>query len=94
MPKLLSKVYYETMTSVVNHIQNNVPQLVRHVMDVAKAETSAEERFFGKFNAIKPDVHGQDVMNFARAFRQANPRVTEEELFALVGTAVMAKHNL
>lgn len=94
MPQFLAKVYYETMTSVVNHIQNNVPGLIQHVMDMSKQSSSAEDRFFSKFNAIDRTKHAADVKNFAIAFRQANPKVGEEELFSLVGAAVMAKYGL
>lgn len=94
MPKLLSKVYYETMRSVVNHIQNNVPQLIRHMMTVMNAEQGAEQKFFQQFDGLDPQKHGPDIVMFANAFRQQNPQLTEDQLMSLVGTAVMSKYGL
>lgn len=93
-PKLMSRVYLETMTAVLNHIQNSVPLLIRHQMGVLANERMAEKRFFEQFKTIDRAKHAQDILQFAQTFRQQNPRIPEADLFALVGAAVMAKHGL
>lgn len=93
-PRLASKIYLETMTAVLNHLQNSVPLLIRHQAQVMDVESKAEKTFFEKFPTIDKTTHGQDIVTFANAFKQANPRISEADLHAMVGAAIVSKYGL
>ncbi len=94
IPTVMARVYYESVTAALNHIQTKVPLLIDHFLKVQKAQTDAEGAFFGKFPALDRGKHMGDVAMFANLFRQANPQATPDELFSAVGAAVMAKNGL
>lgn len=94
VPKLLSRVYYEATQSALLHISNYVPQMVQAQVRALQAQKEAEEAFFGKFKVLDRAKHGQDVTAMALGLRKANPGITRDDLFAMVGAAVMAKHGL
>lgn len=93
-PKLMANVYLEAMTATVNHLQNSVPLLIRHQMAAMDREKAAETDFFGKFGMLNREKHAQDIVAFANSFKAANPKISRDDLFAMVGAAVMAKHGI
>lgn len=93
-PKLLARVYYESVKTTINHIQNMVPRLIEQYMTVNKAREEVENAFYGKFTGLDKAKHHADVMQFATTFRQVNPRVTQDELWALVAASVASKYGI
>ena len=75
-------------------MQNFVPKLVMQLMRDVKEHEAVENKFYGAHKALDRTKHDPDVKQFARAFRAANPKITEEELFPMVAYAVMAKYGL
>ena len=94
MPQIMGRVYYEAVTATINHIQNLVPRMIGQYMQAQNVQRGAEEQFFGQFPMLNKQTHMADVLQFANLVRAQNPRVTQEELFALVGNAVVAKNGL
>lgn len=94
VPKLLSRVYYEATQSALLHIQNYVPQMVQAQMRAMRQQQEAEQAFYGRFKGLDPAKHAADVNQFALGLRQVNPNISREDLFAMVGAAVMAKYGL
>ncbi len=94
IPKIMSRVYFEATTAMLNHIQNFVPVMIQQFNALKAQHDEAETAFYGKFSQIDRNKHNADVVSFAKAFRQANPELPREDLFALIGAAVMAKHGL
>jgi hypothetical protein len=94
VPRLLARTYYQAVNATLAHINNLVPNMISRHMQLTKAQQENETAFYGKFPALKPDVHGPDVVNFAKIIKQTNPQMGKDDFFAMIGAAVMAKHGL
>lgn len=94
VPKLFANVYMKSVATAVEYIQTLVPQIIERHMANKNLHKEAEEEFFGKFSGLNRKDHGADIITLAKAFSQANPKITKAQLFDLVGAAVMAKHGI
>lgn len=94
IPQIMSRVYYEAMQSTLMHLQNQVPRMVLGILGAAQSSHSAEGKFYQRFPAIDRGKYHRDVLQFATMLRQANPRISEADLFTMTGAAVMAKNGL
>lgn len=94
IPQIMSRVYYEAMQSTLMHLQNQVPRMVLGILNAQKTSDSATDKFYGQFPSLDRGKHHQDVLQFATMLRQTNPRISEQDLFAMVGAAVMAKNGI
>ena len=94
IPGIMARVYYEAMQSTLLQMQALVPKLVQQVIDVQRSHDEAEKGFYDKFPALTRGRVHNDVLSMAAMFRNMNPRITRDELFALVGAAVAAKHGV
>jgi hypothetical protein len=94
VPRLLSRVYYEATQSALLHISNYVPQMVQAQIRAMKQQDEAADAFFSRFTSLDRQKHAGDVTAMALGLRRANPGINREDLFAMVGAAVMAKHGL
>lgn len=94
IPRIMSRVYYEAMQSTLLHLQNQVPRMVLSVLNAQNSSTKAEDKFYGQFKNLDRSKHHNDVLAFATMLRQTNPKISEADLFAMVGAAVMAKNGI
>lgn len=94
IPRVMARVYYEAMQSTLLNIQNHVPRMVKELLRTEKVSSDAESAFYGQFKTIDRSKHHADVIAFANGFRQMNPQISQADLFAMVGAAIMAKHGL
>jgi hypothetical protein len=94
VPRLLSRVYYEATQSALLHISNYVPQMVQAQVRAMVQQREAEQAFFSRFKGLDPAKHSQDITAMALGLRRANPGINRDDLFAMVGAAVMAKHGI
>lgn len=94
IPRFMAKAYYQAVQSTLIHMQNFVPQMVLAVSKALEAQKEADNSFYSAHKAIDRTKHASDVTNFANQFKKANPQITQEDLFALVASAVMRKHGL
>lgn len=94
VPKLLANVYMKSVASSVDYIQKLVPPIIDRHLAQANAHRAAEEEFFGQFPGLNRKSHGADIVALGKAFTAANPKITKEQLFQLVGAATMAKHGI
>lgn len=94
IPRVMARVYYEAMQSTLLNIQNHVPRMVKELLRTEKVSSDAETAFYGQFKTIDRGKHHADVVAFANGFRQMNPQISQADLFAMVGAAIMAKHGL
>ena len=96
-PKLMARVYYETVNTVLAHFkqfEQRLPSILDGHSKIANAAKEAETAFFGKFPGISREKHWNDIVAFSNAYQSANPNLSTEDLHALVGAAVMAKHGI
>jgi hypothetical protein len=94
IPHIMARVYYEAMQSTLLHLQNMVPQVVFNTVKAQKQSDDIENAFYGQFKTLDKAKHANDVIQFAKLLRASNPQISQAELFATVGAAVMAKHQL
>ena len=94
IPKLMARTYYDAMQASLMNIQKFVPVLVKQLMDSERIHTEAEKAFYGKFKGLDRSKHHDDVLAFAQMLRGTNPQITQENLIAMVGAAVAAKHGI
>lgn len=94
VPKLLAHTYFRAVTTSLEYVKQLVPQLIAQHNRDETTHRDAEKEFFGKFKGLSREKHGQDIVNFSRAFAQANPGITRQQLFDMVGTAVMTRHGI
>lgn len=93
VPKLLARVYMESTGAALQHIHNLVPRMIAQQVRAMKVTEENETAFYKQFPAIDRVKHQADVMQFGKAFR-SQPGITQADLFAMIGAAVMAKHGL
>lgn len=94
VPKLLANTYLKTIKTVMSMVKEVVPSAIQQTMARTEAAREMETAFFKQWNLLDRTKHGNDIRMFAQTFAAANPRITQAELFSLVGAAVMAKHGL
>jgi len=94
LPKLGARVYYQAMQSALLHMEQFVPRMVQQITRDMRAHDEAEAGFYSTHKALDKAKHGKDVRQFAAAFRQTNPQIKQEDLLAMVASAVMAKYGL
>lgn len=94
LPVMAARVYFTAVQTALMHMQNFVPVLAQQVYQRLQDSTRAEDSFYSQFKGIDRAKHSGDVNLFARTMRQMNPQISEKDLFAMVGAAVMAKHGL
>jgi hypothetical protein len=94
VPKLLANVYMQSTATAVDYIQKLVPAMIERHLHQSNIARATEEEFFGKFKSLNRKAHGADIVTLGKAFTSANPKITREQLFDLVGAAVMVKHGI
>lgn len=93
-PKLAARIYYESATMTLNHISQFVPVLLNNYTNLMKQHEAAEKQFFTQFPQLNKAAHWNDIMQFAGLFNKQNPNVSQDDLLAMVGAAVMAKNRI
>ena len=94
IPKLLSRVYFDAYTSAMHYINQQVPTMIASHITESKRDTDAENDFYSAWPGIDKAKYGQDVYNFADAFRKLNPSASLKDAIQFTGSAVVAKHGL
>lgn len=94
VPKLLAQTHLRSLKAMATLLKEMVPSMIVQTVEQQNAARDMEASFFKQWDKLDRTKHGADIKSFAHAFAAANPKMTREELFSLVGAAVMAKHGL
>jgi hypothetical protein len=94
LPKLLAGAYLRAVTTSLQYMRQIVPQIISQVQSENTIQQQAEQEFFSTFKGLNRNQHGHDIVRYANAFAQNNPGLNRQQLFQLVGTAVMAKYGV
>ena len=94
IPKLLASTYLRAVSTSMEYMKILIPTMIQQYNMDTQLHTDAEKEFFGKFKTLERNAHGNDIKSYAAAFAQQNPGINRQQLFDLVGTAVMAKYGL
>lgn len=93
-PRLMSRMYYESATMALNHINQFVPVLIGNYTKLMDQQRDAEGVFFKQFPGLNKQQHWNDIVQFAGIFNRQNPNLSQADLLAMVGAAVMAKNKI
>jgi hypothetical protein len=94
VPKLMSRLYYESATMALNHISQFVPVLLNNYTRAMEQQKAAEGEFFKQFPQLDRTKHWNDIVQFASVFNRQNPAISQADLLAMVGAAVLAKNKI
>jgi hypothetical protein len=94
IPKLMARSYVQTMSGVMNLIQNMVPQMIMSTVNDQARLQRAEDMFFGAFPQLDKRKHGEAISTIGAALRRQDPQASFEELVPKIGQAVMAMYAL
>lgn len=98
VPRIVAGGALWAVKSMTNILQKTVPAIIeREVARITEQQTrtrEAEDKFFTKWPQLTREKHFSDIATISRAFHAANPKIGFDELVALTGAAVMAKHGI
>lgn len=91
IPKLMARVYLDTVEASTLAIMERLPQIITGQMQRVHEAEAAERDFYAAWPVLNKDTHGAAVMQLATAYRQLNPNVSKEDFIKFVGSqAVVA----
>lgn len=98
IPKIVATAYVRAVNASVAAIQKLVPAMIEREtqrLDSVRTQREADEKdFFGKFPALDKAKHWKDVQQMAHSLYQLNPSISRDDLIAMTGAAVMARHGI
>lgn len=94
VPGAMARVYHKAIQSSLLHMQQFAPLIAANVVAAMQQSTEAERAFYDKFKYLDKSKHGADVQNFLNVFRQQQPGLKQEELWAKAAAAVSVLHGL
>lgn len=98
VPKIVAGAALWAVKSSTSILQKTIPALIqREVARITEQQTrtkEAETAFFAKWPQLSRDKHFTDISQISRAFKASNPNISFDDLVALTGAAVMAKHGI
>lgn len=83
IPQLLAEAHTNAYEAVMRQLQETLPSMMEQVETQRQQRQSAEEQFFSRWPKLKN--HRDRVAQLAKAYRQANPKATTEQLIQDVG---------
>lgn len=96
LPKIMARTFVEAHTSMMNFVAQAVPQMIQRGVQQQVRIQRNESEFYAawKGKGIDRNTHHEVVGRYARAYRQANPTATKQQLIASVGAMVLAELGL
>jgi len=98
IPKLMGKVYAQSMASAANLIRSLVPQMIETGVSAQQGRVQRANEALSEFYQANPhlsaDRHGAAVDRWAKSFRAANPQASRKDAIAFVGRAVSAEFGV
>ena len=98
VPKIVAGAALWAVKASTNILQKTIPSIIqREVARITQEQAqrkASEDKFFAKWPQLERDKHFADIQQISNAFYAANPKMSFDELVALTGAAVMAKHGI
>jgi hypothetical protein len=96
VPKIMSRIFFESQVSMQKFLAQAVPGMVRQYNTVNRANEDAEQMFFSAHKALDVNnpTHRATAVRIASIYRQANPDIPLQQLIAEVGPMVTAALKL
>lgn len=94
MPKLQARLFIDTFQTVMETMQQMLPNAIESTLQVSQVRQEKVNNFFETWPKLDKAKHGADIARAAQVYATLNPDATEEELIRDVGLQVMAKHGI
>lgn len=95
LPRMMAKVYLDSVTAAMSQITMHLPRLVRIVNEQTQSLQQSENTFFDRWPELKTAQGGVDtVIRLGQNYRNANPQATEADFINEVGAAAMVALRL
>jgi hypothetical protein len=85
LPKIAAELYLQVYENVMNGVIAALPRMVQGVQQQTQAITSAEEKFYGRWDKLNTGEGKATVARLGAAYRQANPNTTLDDFIRDVG---------
>lgn len=92
LPQVAARLHVAVFQAVQNALLAQVPNVVRNVAAIDKANSDAETFFYTSNEDLRP--YDAQVRMLGATFRQMNPTASKEEAKRAIATAVRASLNL
>jgi len=83
LPKLLANMHLNLQRSLLEGMQQIVPQMLEKTQKVSARERQAVDTFYGAYPELKP--HHDKVLEIGKTYRQLNPKATPQEATKAIG---------
>jgi hypothetical protein len=93
-PKLAAKVHYHAQIAAYTGIMSQMPGMISHLLEQTRTYERNENAFFDRWPALKDKAHATVVDQTLRAFRQANPSISTEDMIEKAGVMAMLAAGL
>lgn len=94
IPKIMARVYFDAYTSAMHYLNQQVPGMITSHIAESRKDSEAEDAFFEAWPGIDRSKHMDDVLSFATAYRQMNPKASLADAIKFTGSAIVAKYGL
>ncbi|KKL16904.1 hypothetical protein LCGC14_2490900 [marine sediment metagenome] len=92
VPKMMARVYMDSVTNTLAHVLQNLPGLVDNVLSQRKVVEKDEESFFTSWPKLRE--HRESITNIAQVYRQLHPTASPEQFIRDVGAQTMVAMKL
>lgn len=94
IPKLLARAQYQSQMAAFTGIMSQVPHIVSRVLERFEKIREAETTFYSRWPALKDAKYTQQVDSTLRAWRQANPKASTQDMVEKAGLMAMLAAGL
>lgn len=92
IPRLMSRVYMDSVTAAIGQLTTHLPNMVRLIIEENAKYDAASNNFFERWPQLKE--HEEDVRKQGVVFRRMFPQASEEDFINNVGASVMIAKRL
>ena len=87
LPKFAARIHAEVLVQAAQGVMNQLPAVLQNFNAQQKANEEYRNAFFSKWPKLA--AHEADVYRMGQAYRQQNPKVSQEQAIQEIGTMAM-----
>jgi len=93
IPEMLAKTHVQIVQNVLSTVAQQLPAAISGYLQAEKEQTRLEDAFFNAWPQLDRTKDKAVVMQFASAYRSANPKATFAEMTKIVGAQALVALN-
>lgn len=94
IPKLLARAHVNAVSGVLQHVAQQIPNVVHGLMQAQSRFADLENKFYAQWPQLDRTKHNDQIVQLTRAYRQLNPEASFEEVSKVVGSQAVVLLNL